>query len=244
VSTQLFDQENYEVATAIAEVDSKQLAPNDPMAIIAMAVQSGCEPAQLRELLELQREYAKDRAAEAYGAAITRFQQLCPRIHKGREVNAGPLRYQFASYDDVMLVAGPHLSACGIALSFSTEKNDTGIRVTCRIRVGTHAEDCTLDVPVPDMKVNNTQRYGAALSYAKRYALCAALNIVVTDDVDDDGASCHDPITEEQEVELRELLEAKGGNLEKFCVFMGVKQLSEIPVSDFPKAIAAVRSKR
>jgi hypothetical protein len=248
VSTQLFDQENYEVATAIAEVDSKQLAPNDPMAIIAMAVQSGCEPAQLRELLELQREYAKDRAAERFSQCLTQFQSRCRFVEKVREAtiysDKGSYKYNFASFDDVMRVAAPVLDECSLAVSFSTEAIDKGIRVTCRIRHGIHFEDHTLDVPVPQMKVNDTQKYGAALSYAKRYALCAALNIVCTDDVDDDAQSCIDPITEQQEVELRELIEAKAADLPKFLAWMGVEKLSDIPATSYPKAVNALRNKK
>jgi hypothetical protein len=136
------------------------------------------------------------------------------------------------------------LDECSLAVSFSTEAIDKGIRVTCRIRHGIHFEDHTLDVPVPQMKVNDTQKYGAALSYAKRYALCAALNIVCTDDVDDDAQSCIDPITEQQEVELRELIEAKAADLPKFLAWMGVEKLSDIPATSYPKAVNALRNKK
>jgi hypothetical protein len=40
------------------------------------------------------------------------------------------------------------------------------------------------------MRVNETQKFGAALSYAKRYALQGALNIVVTDE-DTDACEPH-----------------------------------------------------
>jgi hypothetical protein len=241
-SQRTFDEGNQMAATAIATNEPKPAT--NPMALIQAAIERGIDPDQLGKLMDLQERHERNRAAEAFGSAIAEFQRRCPRIHKGRKVDAGPLRYQYASFDDVMAEAGPHLSACGIALSFSTEANDRGIRVTVRVRVGIHAEDSTLDVPVPDMKVNSTQRYGAALSYAKRYALCAALNIVVTDDVDDDANSCFDPITEQQEVELIELIEAKGADKPRFLKWMGVEKLSDIAASDFDKAITALRSKK
>jgi hypothetical protein len=253
LSNQLFDQENYEVATAIAEVDESKRVPlvpasSDPMAIIALAVQHGAEPAQLRELLELQREYAKDRAAERFGEALTQFQRRCRFVEKVREAtiysDKGNYKYNFASFDDVMRVAAPALDECSLAVSFSTEAIDKGIRCTCRIRHGIHFEDHTIDVPVPQMKVNDTQKYGAALSYAKRYALCAALNIVVTDDIDNDAATLIDPISQEQEIQLRELIEAKGADLPKFLAWMGVEKLSDIAVVDFQKAVTALRNKR
>jgi hypothetical protein len=250
VSTQLFDQENYEVATAIAEVDSKQLAPNDPMAIIAMAVQSGAEPGQLRELLELQREWAKDRAAEAFAQALTQFQRQCKFVTKTRDAkirsNKGEgssYSYKFAGFDDVMRQAGPALDDCGLAVSFSTQAIDKGIRVTCRIRHGIHSEDHTLDVPVPQMNVNDTQRYGAALSYAKRYALCAALNIIVTDDKDDDGEGCYETVTEEQAIQIREWVESKSVNLKRFLEWAEAESIEKIPAEKYQPAIDYLKRK-
>jgi hypothetical protein len=237
-----FNEGNLMAATAIATTEPKPAT--NPMALIQAAIERGIDPDQLGKLMDLQERHERNRAAETFGTAIAEFQRRCPRVHKGRKVDAGPLRYQYASFDDVMYQAGPHLSACGIALSFSTEANDKGIRVTVKVRVGIHAEESTLDVPVPDMKVNGTQRYGAALSYAKRYALCAALNIVVTDDVDDDANSCFDPITDEQEIEIAELIEAKGADKAKFLAWMGVTRIIDIPASDFNKAVVALRSKK
>lgn len=214
------------------------------MAIIERAATSDdFDVSKMKELLELKRSWDRDRAAEAFGAAIARFQQLCPRIHKSRTVNAGPLNYQYASFDDVMAQATPHLTDCGIAVSFSTEATANGIRVTCRLRVGTHAEDYTLDVPVPDMRVNQTQRYGAALSYAKRYALCAALNIVVTDDVDDDANSVYETIDDQQELEITALIDEKNIDRAKFLKWMGVESVLDIPAKDYRKAMDALRRK-
>lgn len=236
--TELLDETSQPMSTALQERNGSA----DPMSLLAAAVEQGMDPDQLGKLLDLQERYEKNRAAEAFGAAISRFQRLCPQVHKGRKVEAGPMRYQYASFDDVMREAGPHLAACGIAISFSTEANERGIRVTTRVRVGIHAEDYTLDIPVPDMRVNDTQKYGAALSYAKRYGLCAALNIVVTDE-DNDARYTLDPITAEQEIEIIELIERKNANKAGFLKWLGVAQVSEIPAKRFKEAVAALRSK-
>ncbi len=216
---------------------------NTILAIIERASSSDdFDVAKMAQLMELKRDWDRDRAAEAYGKAITEFQRRCPQILKERKADAGSLKYQFASFDDVMKKAGPILSECGIALSFSTEANDRGIRVTVKIRVGIHAEECTLDVPIPDMKVNATQRYGAALSYAKRYALCAALNIVVTDE-DDDANSAYDPISEEQELEITAFMDDHNLPRAPFLNWLGVQSISDIPAKDFEKAMTGLRNK-
>lgn len=246
-----FTQEAEMTATAIAErVEQTPIAPMpngaiNPMALLQQAIDKGINPDDLGKLMDLAERFEKNRAAEAYGAAMAKFQAKCPRITKTRSVNAGPLKYQYASFDDVMAEAGPVLAECGIAVAFSTTANEYGIRVTVRLRVGIHSEDYTLDVPVPDMRVNDTQRYGAALSYAKRYALCAALNIVVTDE-DNDAACCVDPITEEQEVQLIELLDQFKDPKEerkRFMHWLQVAKVSDIPQRDFQKAINALSGK-
>lgn len=213
-----------------------------PLVLLQQAIDKGLNTDDLTKLMDLQERYERNRAAESYGAAVAEFQKRCPIITKDRAVNAGPLKYQYASFDDVMKKAGPVLSECGIALSFSTERNDTGIRVTVKIRVGIHAEECTLDVPIPDMKVNATQRYGAALSYAKRYALCAALNIVVSDE-DDDANSAYDPITEEQELEITAFLDEHQLAKEPFLKWLGVERICDIAARDFDKALNGLRGK-
>lgn len=246
-SQRTFNEENMMTATAIATADTPQAS--NPMAIIQVALQNGAEPAQLEKLMELQERWERNRAAEAFSGAMTDFQRQCKFVGKVRDAkivskNGGSYGYKFASFDDVMRVAAPVLDDCRLAVSFRTEAIEKGIRVTCRLRHGIHFEDHTLDVPIPAMNVNDTQRYGAALSYAKRYALCAALNIVCTDDTDDDGASCIDPITMEQEIEIAELIEAKGADKAKFLKWMGVEKITDIPANNFTKAVTALRSKK
>lgn len=213
-----------------------------PLVLLQQAIDKGMDADQLTKLMDLQERYERNRAAEVYGAAITEFQKRCPAIVKERKADAGSLKYQYASFDDVMRKAGPILTDCGIALSFSTESNERGIRVTVKIRVGIHAEECTLDVPIPDMKVNATQRYGAALSYAKRYALCAALNIVVTDE-DDDAQSAYDPVTMEQEIAIAEFIEQNGLDKTPFLKWLAVDRICDIAARDFDKAMNALRNK-
>ena len=216
-----------------------------PMTLIDRAVELGRDPKDLTKLFNLQERHERNRAAEAFSIAMTEFQGRCPIIHKSREAKgtgsfAG---YSFASYDDIMRAVGPILKDCGIAVSFSTEQIDKQLKITCRLRHGIHFEDHTLTVPVPDMRVNDTQKYGAALSYAKRYALSAALNIVVSDE-DDDGATLEFvPISDEQYASLHELLEASGADLKRFLACYQIEKLGELPRAKFEDALAALKRK-
>ena len=219
---------------------------NDGATLLSIIQQAATQPdfdvAKMQQLMELKREWDKDRAAETYSAAITEFQKRCPQIHKGRKPVSGP-SYTYASYDDVMVVAAPILAECGIAVTFSQEQVEKSLRVTCRLRVGTHAEDHTFIVPVPDMRVNDTQKFGAALSYAKRYALCGALNIVTTDEDTDASNLMANTITDEQAIQLQEWIDSTGADKAKFLAFLKVERLADLPASKFANAMEAIQKK-
>lgn len=216
-----------------------------PMALFAEAARDkDFDPEKLRVMLEMKQQWERDRAAEEFGLALTKFQAQCPIIHKSRKASfgGGAAAYTFASYDDIHREIAPLLKECGLAISFSTEQVDGQLKATCRVRHGTHFEDHTLTVPVPAMKVNDTQRFGAALSYAKRYALCAALNIVVSDE-DSDGEGLVEVISEEQVIQLTELIEATNTDLKRFLKWAAIGSLKEMSRDFYPAAINELKRK-
>lgn len=227
------------MSTELVTVESN---PLEVIQSIAAMAQSGQDP---EKLLDFYERLQKNQAADAFGKAMTQFQAQCPVVHKARTAeSSGKFQgYAYAAFEDVMKVAGPFLNECGLAISFSTETTDKGIRVTCRIRHGIHFEDHFLTVPIPSMNVNDTQRYGAALSYAKRYALCAALNIVVSDDIDDDAASLHESISDENAQEIERLLMETNSDIGKFCKAYAIDNIAHLPQSQYMQAITQIRRK-
>jgi hypothetical protein len=214
-----------------------------PLVLLQQAIDKGIEPDQLATLMDLQERFERNRAAEAYAAAITQFQSRCPQIKKERKPTSGPT-YTYASYDDVMLVAGPLLAECGISVSFSTKTIDKALEATCKLRVGTHTEEHSFTVPVPEMRVNDTQRFGAALRYAQRYALCGALNIVVTDEDVDAGNLTVNTITEEQVIQIEDWILSTDSDRAKFLKAFSIEKLSDLPAAKFQNAIDAFKKKQ
>lgn len=137
---------------------------------------------KLGQMMELQDRWEKKEAAKSWGQALARFQAECPPVGKDKDAGSGNFQYRYAGYEDVMRVISPVLANCGLTISFSSEPvGEAKIKITCYITHETHTESREFTCPVPSqMKVNDTQKMGAALSYAKRYALVAALNIVVS----------------------------------------------------------------
>lgn len=235
------------MATDLATVPT-----NDGLTLLSIIQEAATNPdmdvAKMQQLMELKRDWDRDRAAEVYAGALTAFQSQCPVIAKSRTAtvnskNGAGYKYQYAGYEDVMRQVKPLLDRNKIAVSFSTEANDKGIRATCTLRVGTHSEAHTLDVPIPAMNVNDTQRYGAALSYAKRYALCAALNIVVGDE-DNDASALHvETINDEQIMQLEDWIVTTNSDRGLFLKYLKVESLSDLPASKFQNAIEALKRK-
>jgi hypothetical protein len=227
------------MTTALAQ----QTPATNPLAILAAAVERGADPEQLDKLLGLQERYERNEAAKAFSDALAEFQRLCPPVVKSREAGAGNFKYAYAGYEDVWKVAGPYLADLGISVSFSTDQQDKGILGTIFVRKGIHEVSRTMYLPLPGMRVNDSQQYGAAVKYVKRYLLEAALNIVTQGEPDDDAQCCYERITEEQAVKLREWLIEKNVNLPRFLEWAGVESLGDMPADKYPQAIEYLKRK-
>lgn len=201
-------------AVVIEQDRPEPLPPLNPLALIQQAITAGMDPDKLGKLMELEERWTRNRAAETFAQAITDFQRSCPQIEKvkegGKTNDSDKAAYHYAPYEHLMSVAGPHMSRNGIVPTFTFDDGPPGfIKVTCRIRVGIHQEPTTLTLPIPqgNRLVNASQLMGQALSYAKRYAISAALNIV-TKDEDKDGADLLDTLIAEEVEEIEaELLD-------------------------------------
>lgn len=226
--------------------------PQTPLAIIDAAVQKDIDPASLEKLMELQERWDMKQAKTAYNQAMVAFQSSVPTIHKGR-VNEGT-RSKYASFDDIMRIIRPELQRHGLAVTFSQTETPDTITITCRVmhRDG-HSEESPFSLPKDDPIKSNSgkrvtnlaQAQGSANSYAKRYCLCNALNLV-TGDQDDDAAAASMPletVTEDQAAELRALIEESGADEASFLEWARVSSLADVPKVRFGKAAKILRDK-
>lgn len=198
----------------------------DPLMLIDRAISRGIDADQLSKLMDLQERHERNEAAKAFAAAVSGFQNDCGPVFKGRKADAGKVRFDYASFDDVMRVARPHLQKYGIAVSFDTDATVQAGRVlgiVCRVRVGTHTETTRVNLPIPPTTTNDTQAFAAAVSYGKRYAMCAALNIVITDE--DNDASGLEFITKADADEIIRILRKCNVYLPKFL------EWAEVPIA-------------
>jgi hypothetical protein len=92
----------------------------------------------------------------------------------------------YAPLEDIVEVVRPILSAHGFSISFRTIQPDLDqMTVVCELRHRAgHSTNNSITLPVKKVNngMNDMQAVGAAMSYGKRYALCAMLNIATADD--------------------------------------------------------------
>lgn len=120
----------------------------------------------------------------AWIEAFTKAQGDFPTIGKDSTVNTGSFTYKYASLPDIFDLVNPVLRRHDLVLSQSVGGTDGTIAVETRIaHKSGHVERYGPLV----MKVSaDPKSVGSAITYARRYALCAALGIAP--DEDDDGA--------------------------------------------------------
>lgn len=165
--------------------------PTGAVALIREAIAQKVDPAALRELLAVKEQWEASEARKTYNLAVSDFQRQCPIIEKtdkGYSAN-------YARLDRIWRTIRPLLTGLGLSVTWNIcEMRDGLCHVEGRLahRDG-HGEKLVMDMPLPD-KVrnaqgkdvqNNAQQMGSASTYAKRYAMCAALGIVTGED--DDG---------------------------------------------------------
>ena len=102
-----------------------------------------------------------------------------------------------------------------------------------------------LELSVP--KWIDPQKVGAAITYARRYEQAAILNIAQTDDdgnsLAKDAAREPEYITSQQAFDMQKGVESVG-DLDKFLKGFGIKNIGEMTVDMYPKALKAVKAKQ
>lgn len=135
-------------------------------------------------------------ATPELNTALAAFQAELPRVTKGELANItrkdgtpGP-KYRYADLADVTQAAMPLLARHGLAFTAFAEVRDGlfGLAYTLR---HTSGETATGFYLLPSPVTTTPQQVGSAITYARRYALCAATGIAPDGD-DDDGASAQD----------------------------------------------------
>jgi hypothetical protein len=121
--------------------------------------------------------------------ALLEVQKALPKIVKGNKVNAGAMKYAYADLTDVTEALMPVLTSHGLV--FMAMPTVTELGHVLHYKLAHESGECVEGFyPLP---VNvRSQELGSAITYARRYALCAVTGVAPVGD-DDDGAKAQKP---------------------------------------------------
>lgn len=260
---------------AVAKIEKIETPAEAAMSALARAAADPRVDAEkIDKLYETQRKMALDQAridfdysfvdlqADLSGVVITQDRKIEVRQKDGSGERTGKVQQStpYASFTGIMQVVQPHLTRHGFGLSFSTEPSADGTRLLVHGILSRRGHERRTTFPLPaetSGSKNNVQGWGSSMSYGKRYATIALLNIVsyAPEDQDTDGNEGRfkvarakeggeiliedkqvEVISEEQAVELIDLIEWCTIGTKKFCEHFGVKRIAALPASMFETA--------
>ncbi len=223
-------------------IESKPIVAEPSVAMMLQKVIDGGitneNIAALESLVGLYDRMQVKNAEREFNQAFAKLQSELSSVNATRQVpnKDGSVRYRFAPYEDIMETVKPVLIANGFALSFTTRFMEGGRMVSiCTLRhVGGFSQSNEFAVRIGGGPPGSTetQADGAAKTYAKRGALCDALNIVV--EHDDDARMIGQPIGEALAADLMARVKACGADREAFLKYAGANSFSEISDERWP----------
>ena len=207
-----------------------------------------CDVAKLEKIFDMKERWEATEARRAFIVASSAFRAEAPRLMKNRRVefqtSKGRTEYYHATLDSIAEALARVLSKVGLTYRWETQQVDGSIRVRCILtHVLGHSESVSLEAP-PDQSggKNSIQAVASTVSYLQRYTLLAITGLA-TSDQDDDGA-CEDFITEDEEAQLVELMEASGADKAKFLAYLKILTISQLPGGRFIEAKNLLETKR
>lgn len=234
------------------EPQTTALAAITPMEMLDRAITSGASVETLEKLMSLQERWEKNQARKAFDDAMAAAKAEIPVISKNRTVDftssKGRTHYRHEDLAEVARTVNPILSKHGLSYRFKTQSApNEPIVVTCIVshRLG-YFEENTLTAGRDDSgNKNHIQQIGSTLTYLQRMTLKAALGLAAAED--DDGQKSEEtsgPISQDQAKAIRDLIEATGTDIAKFCEYLKVDAIPDIPASEFPRVVAMLEKKR
>jgi hypothetical protein len=263
-------------AVAVAQPQAPKEAKNILAIIADAATNPNFNPDSMRALLDMRREEMADQSKRDFNAAFIALQEDLPTIRadgrieirakdaKGERTGGVQQSTPYATFNNIMKAIKPLLIKHGFALSFSTEP--VGERLLVKGYLDGHGHQRTTAFPLPaetSGSKNNVQGWGSSMSYGKRYATIALLNLVseAKEDRDLDGnapppekkgqpgagfpgdnisSGPAKPITATQRDKIVDLITGAKIKESQFCAKYGIAQIGMLPADQFDAAVKAI----
>jgi hypothetical protein len=166
--------------------------------------------------------------------------------------------YKYATLDQILQIVRPIFAKHGLAVMQHLTGGDNGhisVRTMILHETGQTMES-TMSMPISNKKgMSAEQNIGAAVSYARRYALQSCLGLMAEEDTDAADAEPKKAktngkakpvasISPEQESEIRERGDSCSVNWIKLCALLGTASIDTLPADDYANALALIAKKQ
>jgi hypothetical protein len=211
------------------------------MAMVQHAVQTGAGVEVVAKLMDLHERWEANQARKDFDEAIAAAKAEIKPVARNKTGHNSKRYADFAAYAREV---DPVLAKFGLSYRFRTEQ-DGQIKVTCVLsHKSGHSETNTLAGPADTSGSKNAiQAIGSTLTYLQRYTLTQALGLAASDDDDGKAGGAGELITNEHLMDLRDMIEATGADVGRFCKFLKVEKLADLPDRRFDEAVAALKAK-
>lgn len=221
---------------------------NDLSPMIAMiervAMDPGASIEKLERMMDMRDRLQAETARAAFNAAFASASKDFPSIPlNGKGDKSKP----YALLKDILNGTRPVLTRNGLALSFGVESHPDRVIVTAELmHVLGHSKTTSMELPKDQSGSKNAvQAVGSSQTYGQRYTAQAILGLSLGDDTDDDGVAAgkSKTITADEFFQIKGLIEEAQADEAKFCEYLKVKALEDIPQAMFANAVSALRKK-
>jgi len=246
--------------SAVAKIkdEQKAVAPvNESAAMFSMIERIMADPAlpieRVNQAFDFYKRVQADQAAKEWAAAFVAAQAEMLPVKTNADNSQTKSKY--ATFEALDGALRPIYSKHGFAPTFNSEPSDKPdhVRVVMDlIHRGGHSRRYQADMPADGKGakgndvMTKTHATGSAFTYGKRYVLGNAFNVATTSRDDDGNAagSGIGPITEKQLSEIVALADEVNADKAKFCKFLEIESLSDIPANRFEKAKSYLSAKK
>jgi hypothetical protein len=231
-------------SSAVQKIEPQHIAhAMTPMEMLAQAIDRSMPIETVDKLLVLAERWDKTQARKAFDAAVAAARLEIPVIIK---IATGHNNKKYADFATIARTIDPILGKHGLGYRFRTIQDEKAIRTACILfHKDGHSEENTLSGPADASGSKNAiQAIGSTLTYLQRYSLIQALGLAASEDDDGRGAGIGEKITDDQAATLREMIESFGADERRFCTYLKVAALSDLPASRLSEATDALKAKR
>lgn len=252
--------------------------PDQPPSLLASLMKAisdpRANPEKVHTLLDARKRVMMEQAEVEYMVAYIKMQSLLPRITRDGKLDQGETRTgrrgvsaRYATFENINDAVRPILVEHKFGLFLLPDAAPVGqsgiiirgkLVYVCTTDYGevVFQQECAIPVPAEVSGGKNAaQGAGSSISYGKRYATIALLNIVsyAPEDRDDDSRAAGqatrqkppkeiDALTDKQVADLKKAIEECGATEEMFCHRFQIDKIAVLPPNQLGEANTACRA--